>query len=225
LTRQRLIESAIQVFADVGYDAARTRAIVRKASTNLISIPYYFGSKLGLYNAAAEHIANNIAEKFRPIIEQAETDLLQRDVTHYDVLESFIRFIENFAATMLGVDTPEVWGQFISREQFQPCGALNIIHSRTTRFIDVGCEYVSRLTGWQSNSDETRVQLLLVLSMAKLPCIDRASMLRTMNWQSIGDQESRLLACTLRRNVQALFTPSGQRVLSSCTACEPANCR
>ncbi len=55
-TRQRLIEVAAEVFCTRGYEAASTRTIVERAQTNLVSIPYYFGSKLALYLAAAEFI-------------------------------------------------------------------------------------------------------------------------------------------------------------------------
>src|SRR6266516_2801006 len=70
-TRQRLIEVAVEVFSELGYEAASTRAIVEQAQANLVSIPYYFGSKLGLYHAAAEYIGSNIAERFHPTCRRA----------------------------------------------------------------------------------------------------------------------------------------------------------
>ena len=50
----------MEVFSDLGFEAASTRTIVERAQANLVSIPYYFGSKLGLYHAAAEYIGSNI---------------------------------------------------------------------------------------------------------------------------------------------------------------------
>jgi TetR/AcrR family transcriptional regulator, regulator of cefoperazone and chloramphenicol sensitivity len=49
-TRQKLIESAGQIFADVGYDAATVRQITEKAQVNVASVNYYFGNKLQLYH-------------------------------------------------------------------------------------------------------------------------------------------------------------------------------
>ena len=66
---------AVEVFSELGFEGASTRTIVERAQANLVSIPYYFGSKLGLYHAAAEYIGSNIAERFRPACERARQRL------------------------------------------------------------------------------------------------------------------------------------------------------
>src|ERR1700687_2053925 len=96
-TRQRLIEVAVEVFSELGYEAASTRAIVKQAQANLVSIPYYFGSKLGLYHAAAEYIGSNIAERFLPACERARQGLLEEGLTHRQTLHKFTEFIVEFA--------------------------------------------------------------------------------------------------------------------------------
>lgn len=48
-TRWRLLQAATEVFAEVGYHAATTRKICRRAEVNLASIHYYFGDKAELY--------------------------------------------------------------------------------------------------------------------------------------------------------------------------------
>ncbi len=47
--RQKLIQAAGQVFAEVGYDAATVRQITDRAEVNVASINYHFGDKLNLY--------------------------------------------------------------------------------------------------------------------------------------------------------------------------------
>ncbi len=48
-TRWRLLQAAAEVFAEVGYHAATTRAICKRADVNLASIHYYYGDKAELY--------------------------------------------------------------------------------------------------------------------------------------------------------------------------------
>lgn len=48
-TRWRLLQAATEVFAEVGYHAATTREICRRAGVNLASIHYYYGDKAELY--------------------------------------------------------------------------------------------------------------------------------------------------------------------------------
>ncbi|WP_374476472.1 CerR family C-terminal domain-containing protein [Zoogloea sp.] len=51
LARRRLLEAALQLFADKGYQKTSTREIADAAGVNLGSISYYFGDKPGLYRA------------------------------------------------------------------------------------------------------------------------------------------------------------------------------
>jgi AcrR family transcriptional regulator len=207
-TRQRLIEVAVEVFSDLGFEAASTRTIVERAHANLVSIPYYFGSKLGLYHAAAEYIGSNIAERFRPACERARQGLQQPGLTHTETLKMFTEFIVEFAHIMLGADAPESWGQFIYREQFDPSAAFEILHAKFMPLLDVGFEYVSRLTGQPANAPETRIQFMAVLSMVKFTRTDRASVLRSMGWKSFGEAETKVLENMLRHNMHALFARS-----------------
>jgi AcrR family transcriptional regulator len=207
-TRQRLIEVAAEVFSELGYEAASTRTIVERAQANLVSIPYYFGSKLGLYHAVAEYIGSNIAARFRPACDRARQSLLESGHTHEETLRMFTEFIVEFAYVMLGADTPSCWGQFIYREQFDPTEAFEIIHTNFLPLLDLGFEYVSRLTKRPTDAPETRIQFMAVLSMVKFTRIDRASVLRTMGWKSFGEEETRIVENMLRRNMYALFAHS-----------------
>jgi AcrR family transcriptional regulator len=207
-TRQRLIEVAVEVFSDLGFEAASTRTIVERAQANLVSIPYYFGSKLGLYHAAAEYIGSNIAERFRPACERARQGLLEPGLTHDETLRLFTEFIVEFAQIMLGADTPCSWGQFIYREQFDPTEAFDILHTKFMPMLELGFEYVSRLTKRPAEAAETRIQFMAILSMVKFTRVDRASVLRTMGWKSFGEEETRIVENMLRHNMHALFAHS-----------------
>jgi len=48
-TRWRLLQAATEVFAEVGFHAATTREICKRAEVNLASIHYYYGDKAELY--------------------------------------------------------------------------------------------------------------------------------------------------------------------------------
>ncbi|PSH05643.1 MAG: hypothetical protein CXZ00_00390 [Acidobacteria bacterium] len=207
-TRQRLIEVAVEVFAELGYEAASTRTIVERAQANLVSIPYYFGSKKGLYHAVAEYIASNIAERFRPAREHAREGLLKPGLTHDEILRMFTELIVEYAHLMLGVESPSSWGQFIYREQFDPTEAFEIIYAKFLPAFELGFEYVSRLTKKPADASETRIQFLAILSMVKFARIDQSSVLRTMGWKSFGKEEIRIVENMLRNNLHKLFARS-----------------
>lgn len=204
-TRQRLIAVAADVFSELGYKAASTRAIVELAETNLASIPYYFGSKRGLYHAAAEYIGSNLASRFGPACERAWRELLQEKQNHQEMLQKFTNFVVNVTEVVWGPDAPQSWGRFVYREQLDSSEAFDILYANFMPVFEVGFEYVSRLTKWPATAPETRIQFMAVLAMVRLTCVDRASVLRHTGWKSFGDEEVRLVTRVLGCNMQALF--------------------
>lgn len=51
-SRERLLKSALRLFAEKGYSKTSTREIADAAQANIAAISYYFGDKAGLYRAA-----------------------------------------------------------------------------------------------------------------------------------------------------------------------------
>lgn len=52
--RSAILEAAIELFAEHGFEGASARAITARAGANVAAIKYYFGDKIGLYHAAIE---------------------------------------------------------------------------------------------------------------------------------------------------------------------------
>ena len=80
--RQKLIQAAGQVFAEVGYDAATVRQITDRAEVNVASINYHFGDKLNLYREV-------LSETF-----SQRTQLLGQLCSTGSAKERLYRFIE-----------------------------------------------------------------------------------------------------------------------------------
>ena len=78
-TRQKLLEASIDVFGRLGFDGATTRAVADAAGVNLQAIPYYFGSKDGLFIATAEHIATRIKSQFAELYGRVQARLAEAE--------------------------------------------------------------------------------------------------------------------------------------------------
>lgn len=61
-SRERLLHSALALFAEHGYAKTSTRQLAEAAGTNLAAISYYFGDKAGLYRAAFTELQGNSEE-------------------------------------------------------------------------------------------------------------------------------------------------------------------
>jgi AcrR family transcriptional regulator len=67
-TRNKLLDSAGQVFADSGYHAATIREICARAGVNVALVNYHFGDKLELYTEVLRH---SIGASKNGLIQQA----------------------------------------------------------------------------------------------------------------------------------------------------------
>jgi AcrR family transcriptional regulator len=66
--KERLLESALRLFAMHGFDGTSVRDIAEAASLNLSLISYYFDGKAGLYRACIEGFGRTRSEKARALL-------------------------------------------------------------------------------------------------------------------------------------------------------------
>lgn len=73
-TKEKLLQTATELFAKYGIDGVSTRVLAKESGVNLSSIHYYFGSKQKLYDAVLESIIEKIsafiASKHAPLLEK-----------------------------------------------------------------------------------------------------------------------------------------------------------
>jgi len=93
--RERILLAALQVFAEQGFDGARTRDIAERASANLGLIQYYFEGKEQLWRAAVSRAFEELQAQLgevvatRPAGEAADDDRARLA----RVLRHFVRFV------------------------------------------------------------------------------------------------------------------------------------
>jgi AcrR family transcriptional regulator len=62
-TRERLLEAALEVFAERGYEAATIREICARAGANVAAVHYHFGDKRKLYEAIYGTLFTTLRER------------------------------------------------------------------------------------------------------------------------------------------------------------------
>ncbi|MCY2959331.1 MAG: CerR family C-terminal domain-containing protein [Planctomycetota bacterium] len=114
-TRQRLLEVAGAVFAELGYRGATVRDICQRAEANVASIHYHFGDKDGLYRAVLQS-AFEAAEARHP-----RTGSVDAGASAEEELQAFVLA---FLRRIYGGGVPTWLMRIMSREMFEPTGAL-----------------------------------------------------------------------------------------------------
>ncbi|NEB39806.1 TetR family transcriptional regulator [Streptomyces sp. SID14515] len=108
-TRTLILETALRLFAERGYDRTTMRAIAQEAGVSVGNAYYYFSSKEHLVQGFYDRIAGEHAAAVRPVLE-GDGDLTVRIrgvlLGWLDVAEPYHRFAAQFFKNAADPDSP-----------------------------------------------------------------------------------------------------------------------
>ncbi|QFY44733.1 DUF1956 domain-containing protein [Candidatus Methylospira mobilis] len=115
-TRERLLSSALEIFAEKGFREATVREICAKADVNAASVNYYFRSKEALYVEVLEFSCRQASERY--------PDDMARDIC-LPAEERLFYFVQNFLKRLLDDTYLGHHYKLFTREIADPTKALD----------------------------------------------------------------------------------------------------
>lgn len=92
--RERILAAALEVFAERGFDGARTRDIAERAGANLGLLTYYFGGKEPLWRAAVSQAFEELSQEVAAVTAKARSEAGADERAHLEqLLRGFVRFL------------------------------------------------------------------------------------------------------------------------------------
>lgn len=132
LSRKKIINSAIVLFASKGFESTTTREICKHAGVNLSLIPYYFGNKEGLYANIVESIIDFGLTYLQEEIESAKhLDSMSTD----SKIELYRRLLEKYLDFIYSENVPKSFVILILKEQTVPHSKFSEIYSQKINFL------------------------------------------------------------------------------------------
>ena len=150
-TRTRVLKAAARLFAERGFNHVSVRDICEEAGSNVASVNYHFGDKLGLYRELIDTVAEGIKCTKVPVLETEPTESPE------DRLRTYIR---RYLHLLFGSAKEQAaWMEaLIAHEMLEPTPALEwIIEKGMKPATDSINQLVSELVGLPVS--EYRVQL------------------------------------------------------------------
>ena len=187
LTREKLLTASIDVFGRYGFDGATTRMLTDAAGVNQQAIPYYFGSKEGLYIATAEFIAQQIGVHVSPMREKVRGRFLRADEAGDPVGEAEARalltqIVETVAALFVSKES-EPWARFLIREQMYPTEAFRRIYDAVmSPMFDVVGRLVAIMLRDDPASEHIRLRTLSLLGSVLVFRMAHAAVMAKLGW-------------------------------------------
>ena len=195
------------MFAERGFNGARTRDIAEAAKTNLISIAYYFGNKLGLYHAAALRVAARWAAYQEPLVRRARTSLAPSRVNHRELIGILCTLLRDFVRLILGDFLPDCYGKFLGAAASGPAREFAMIDRGLAPLRNVVAEAIAGLTGESAASPATQVRALAIIGSSVCFRRDRPAVLRALKWKQIGAKELQVIERAIQASIRAMFSP------------------
>lgn len=188
--RERLLAAAIDVFGRRGFAGSTTRMIASAAGVNLQAITYHFGGKQGLYLAAADHIAELIGARIRPMAQKAQARFARRGQIPADEARALLA---GMLGAIAGILFSEEWtpiARFIVREQMDPTEAFDRLYGRVMEpQLEIARRVVGTITGEDPRSTRVRLRTLSLVGSIVFFRIAQAAALRQLGWSRIGPRE------------------------------------
>jgi len=155
-TRARLLEAAVEVFAEEGFRGATIQRICRLAGANIAAAHYHFGDKEGLYAAVFEYAERNAVERMLP--EPAEGE-------GKDPEERLRSHVTSFLSRLLDPGKPAWIARLLARELIDPTPALDgLVRRRMRANHDQLAEIIRAILGSDTTEEAVRLCTLSVIS-------------------------------------------------------------
>jgi AcrR family transcriptional regulator len=210
VTREALVEAALEIFGRDGFDAASTRDIAELAGTNQALINYHFKGKQGLYLAVFEHIADQMAQGMGAIIknifEQLETtiNLSQEDKTEFAI--SALKRITSRLIHMMNSKLTRHWSNMILREQQHPTAAFDIMHSGPMgKLFELSTRLIAMAKNIEADSQQARLLSILLFGQVHILKVSRATVLSHMQWNEFGENEMAIAERQIFANIRSIL--------------------
>ncbi len=214
--RLRLLDAAIEIFGRHGFDGASTRMLSQQAGVNQQAIPYYFGGKLGLYLAVADHIAERLRSLVGPVGARIGLRLAAhhalKDGTPLDAAEAralLTELLETMAGVLVNEEAAS-WARFIVREQMEPTEAFERIYEKImARLIEAARGLIAAIIHEDPNSETVRVRAVALIGQILVFRVAHAAVMRQLGWQKIGPREFAAIREVVRAAVAAIAPAHG----------------
>jgi AcrR family transcriptional regulator len=205
--RRKLIEAGLKVFSAMGYQAASTRKLAAEAGVNIAAIPYYFGSKEGLYLAVIGHILDyyrtglgGSLSRIRQALADETTGWAEYRALLDEHMRTLIRFI--LQETQVRAQVSHIY----IREQLDPTSAFDRLYEGFIRDAqDTMAALVGKILGDAVPAIESRLLGQTMLGQISTFKLSRETILHDFGWDRYSGDGLAEIERIIMKNVDSII--------------------
>ena len=207
-TRRRIVEVALRLFGERGYEGASTRDIAAAAGVNAPALQYYFDNKEGVYRACAQYIADGSVAHFTPVVERAQAVVDDPGASPDQLFAAFGLLLDSLADYQLLPDDAEHRRLFMAHEQIGPGpGVLFEMLDRglRPRMGELAALLIGRYCGIVPTDPEFRMRVMMLFGQVMMFSLGRRMLVTKLGWERMGPAEVALIKQAAREHARVLM--------------------
>lgn len=204
-TRQRIIDAAIQLFGEHGFNGASTRDIATAAGVNAPALQYYFENKEGLYRACAEYLTEGLRARYAPCMERA-SEALKNDADAHALIDAYLGIQAMTLDTVLA--QPQPYKGLVGRELAgeSPNVASEMLQRKMKRPINkLMLALIAGIAGTRPDDAITRIRMLTLKGLVLAFYYPPGACLDLLGWKEIDASKSALIKAEVQNQTRTLL--------------------
>jgi len=185
VTRARLVDNALHLFARHGYDGVTTRTLSAAANTNISSIAYHFGGKEGLYDAVFAQVRADFQKSLMPALTSLSHGVAVAGRDKKSLARVTREFLRSFFMAMLGDPQMQDRIAIVAREFARRSEGFGLFYSEAARPLQTSlANLVAAANGMSPDAHETIIQVQCLIGQLVSFLVIRQVLWTRLNWHS-----------------------------------------
>jgi AcrR family transcriptional regulator len=206
-TRARIINTALRVFGEEGFNKASTRQIAAVAGVNPPALQYYFGGKEGLHRACAQHIIDRMLSIVSPALTLARQ--IKRPAQREQAIDALCAVLDAMADGLVAAGS-ESWSRFITRGKADGAGpAIGMLRQNIgLPILQTVAHLIAVVTDGDPTDEITRLKAAAILGQVSTFHTNRESTMEAMKWADFDVPKLQMIKKVIREHTRAILGAS-----------------
>jgi len=203
-TRARIIDTALRVFGEEGFNKASTRQIAADAGVNPPALQYYFGGKEGLHRACAQFIIDRVMAIVAPALTAARE--VRRPAQRERAIEALCALLDAMADGLVAAGS-ESWSRFITRGKADGAGpAMGMLRQNIGMPIMLTVvQLLALATDGEPTDERLRIKAAAILGQVSTFLTNRESTMEALNWSDFDGPRLAAIKAVVREHTRAIL--------------------
>lgn len=204
VARNSLIKAGLELFGEQGFKATTTRVLAKKAKVNIAAIPYYFGSKKGLYMAIIEFMIERSMGYFG-VFQDTVTKLIEdEEINKETALNEVKRFASIMVDFFVASDDAIPMVQILTREQANPTDAFDYLYdNHISKLVFAVNKLVSIYLDKSIEDDDVKIISHALYGQILSFIVSRETIYRRLGVRKFNNEQVELIREMMMNNIEA----------------------